>query len=162
MTDAAPLDARPAEPSQFASIRSLSGIDQLKAGMAGEGTVAPIARTVGFDLIEAEIGRVVFEALPTRAMYNPLGTVHGGWMATVLDSACGCVVHSMLKPGQTYTTLELKTMFHKALKADTPVRAVGTIVQMGRRAAFSQAELRGTDGTLFATATSTCLVMEAR
>jgi uncharacterized protein (TIGR00369 family) len=103
---------------------------------------------------------VVFEAVPTRAVYNPLGTVHGGWMATVLDSACGCVVHSMLRPGQTYTTLELKTVFHKALKADIPVRAVGTIVQIGRRAAFSEAELRGLDGKLYATATSTCLVME--
>jgi len=66
----------------------------------------------------------------------------------------------MLRPGQTYTTLELKTVFHRALKADTPVRAVGKIVQMGRRAAFSEAELRGVDGKLYATATSTCLVIE--
>ena len=138
---------------------ALSGVEQLRLGLSG-GLVAPIARTVGFDLTEVEEGRVVFEAVPTRAVYNPLGTVHGGWMATVLDSACGCVVHSMLKPGQTYTTLELKTVFHKALKADVPVRAVGKIVQIGRRAAFSEAELRGLDGKLYATATSTCLVME--
>lgn len=137
----------------------LSGLEQLRLGLKGEAPMAPIARTVGFELIEVEEGHVVFEGLPTRAVYNPLGTVHGGWMATLLDSACGCVVHSLLKPGWNYTTLELKTVFHKALKADTPVRAVGTIVQMGRRAAFSQAELRGTDGTLYASATSTCLVM---
>jgi uncharacterized protein (TIGR00369 family) len=142
------------------SLADLSGIEQLRLGMEGKVPIAPIARTVGFDLVEVEEGRVVFEAVPTRTVYNPLGTVHGGWMATVLDSACGCVVHSMLRPGQTYTTLELKTVFHKALKADVPVRAVGKIVQMGRRAAFSEAELRGVDGKLYATATSTCLVME--
>lgn len=127
--------------------------------MQGDAPIAPISVTVGFDLIEVEEGRVVFEGRPTTAVYNPLGTVHGGWMATMLDSACGCVVHSMLSAEQAYTTLELKTVFHRALKADTVVRAVGTIVQMGRRAAFSQAELRGLDGTLYATATSTCLVM---
>ena len=138
----------------------LSGVEQLRLALEGKATIAPIARTVGFELVEVEEGRVVFEAVPTKAVYNPLGTVHGGWMATILDSACGCVVHSMLRPGQSYTTLELKTVFHKALKADTPVRAVGKIIQMGRRAAFSEAELRGLDGKLYATATSTCLVME--
>ena len=148
MSDAAPLD--------FAT---LSGVDQLRLAMSGEGEIAPIAQTVGFSLVEADEGQVTFEATPTRAVYNPLGTVHGGWIATVLDSACGCVVHSMLKPGQAYTTLELKTVFHKALTAGTPVRAVGRIVQMGRRAAFSEADLRGLDGKLYATATSTCLVM---
>lgn len=140
-------------------LSGLSGIEQLRLVMSGEGAIAPIAQTVGFTMVEVEEGRVVFEATPTRAVYNPLGTVHGGWMATVLDSACGCVVHSLLKPGQNYTTLELKTVFHKALTAGTPVQAVGRIVQMGRRAAFSEAELRGVDGKLYATATSTCLVM---
>ncbi|MDB5422411.1 MAG: PaaI family thioesterase [Brevundimonas sp.] len=140
-------------------LAALSGVEQLRLAMSGECEIAPIAQTVGFSLVEVEEGHVVFEATPTRAVYNPLGTVHGGWMATVLDSACGCVVHSMLKPGQAYTTLELKTVFHKALTAGTPVRAVGRIVQMGRRAAFSDAELRGLDGKLYATATSTCLVM---
>ena len=139
---------------------SLSGVELLRLAIEGRAPIAPIAQTVGFDLVEVEEGRVVFEALPTKAVYNPLGTVHGGWMATVLDSACGCVVHSMLGANQTYTTLELKTVFHKALKADIPVRAVGRIVQMGRRAAFSEADLRGLDGKLYATATSTCLVIE--
>lgn len=151
--------AAPSLPVDFAA---LPGVEQLRLGLRGEAPMAPIARTVGFELVEVEEGRVMFEGLPTHAVYNPQGTVHGGWMATILDSACGCVVHSLLKPGWNYTTLELKTVFHKALKADTPVRAVGTIVQMGRRAAFSQAELRGTDGTLYATATSTCMVMEPK
>ncbi|PZU74894.1 MAG: thioesterase [Brevundimonas sp.] len=139
-------------------IAALSGVEQLRLGLTG-GFVAPIARSVGFELVEIEEGRVVFEGVPTTAFYNPLGTVHGGWMATLLDSACGCVVHSMLRPGQTYTTLELKTVFHKALTAGVPVRAEGRIVQMGSRAGFAEADLRGVDGKLYATATSTCLVM---
>ena len=142
-----------------ADLSALSGLEQLRLAKAGKAEFAPIAQTVGFAMVEAEEGRVVFEATPTRAVYNPLGSVHGGWMATVLDSACGCVVHSMLKPGQAYTTLELKTVFHRALTEGTPVRTVGKIVQMGRRAAFSEAEMRGIDGKLYATATSTCLVM---
>jgi uncharacterized protein (TIGR00369 family) len=128
--------------------------------LEGRLPAAPIAETVGFRLIELEEGRVTFEGEPTLAVYNPIGSVHGGWTATLLDSACGCAVHSTLKPGQTYATLELKTVFHKSLRAGTPVRAEGRIVQAGRRAAFSEADLRGLDGTLYATATSTCLVME--
>ena len=123
-------------------IAALSGVEQLRLGLSG-GFVAPIARTVGFDLTEVEEGRVVFEAVPTAAVYNPLGSVHGGWIATVLDSACGCVVHSTLRPGQTYTTLELKTVFHKALSAGTPVRAEGRIVQAGRRAALRRGRSAG-------------------
>jgi uncharacterized protein (TIGR00369 family) len=142
-----------------ADLSALSGLEQLRLAMSGKAEFAPIAQTVGFMMVEAEEGRVVFEATPTRAVYNPLGSVHGGWMATVLDSACGCAVHSLLKPGQAYTTLELKTVFHRALTAGTPIRTVGKIVQMGRRAAFSEAEMRGLDGKLYATATSTCLVM---
>lgn len=140
-------------------LASLCGLEQLRSALSGFSNAAPIARTVGFEMASVEAGRVVFEAIPTEAVYNPQGTVHGGWTATLLDSACACAVHSMLEPGQAYTTLELKTVFHRALKAGTPVRAEGRIIQMGRRAAFSEADLKGTDGKLYATATSTCLVM---
>jgi uncharacterized protein (TIGR00369 family) len=145
--------------SEPVDLASLSGLEQLQAMVAGHIKV-PIAGTLGYVATEVEKGRVVFEGTPTLAAYNPIGTVHGGWMATLLDSACACAVHSMLKPGQAYTTLEIKTVFHRALKAGIPVRAEGRIVQMGRRAGFSEADLRGLDGTLYATATSTCLVME--
>ena len=141
-------------------LTQLSGLEQLRAAMRGEAPIAPIAATVGFDLKAVDEGHVVFEGVPSQAVYNPLGTVHGGWIATLLDSACGCVVHSMLKPGQAYTTLELKTVYHRALTAGTPVVATGRIIQIGRRAAFSEADLKGVDGKLYATATSTCLVME--
>mgnify|MGYP002358299221 CR=1 FL=1 len=140
-------------------LSTLSGLDQLRLMLDGHIPGAPIAELTGFTMESAENGKVVFVGTPSRATYNPLGTVHGGWMATLLDSACGCAVHSTLKPGQTYTTLELKTVFHRALKADTPVRVEGIILQPGSRAAFSSAEMRGLDGKLYATATSTCLVM---
>ena len=143
------------------ALAHLSGIEQLRLGFQNE-DAAPIATTMGFRLVHAEEGLVRFESTPTRAVYNPIGTVHGGYIATLLDSACGCVVHSMLQPGQTYTSLELKTVFHHALTEGTPVIAEGRIVQSGRRAAFAEADLKGVDGKLYATATSTCLVMEAR
>ena len=142
------------------SLADLSGIEQLRLGFQNDDQAAPIAKTLGFQLVEIEEGRVLFESTPTRAVYNPIGTVHGGYIATVLDSACGCVVHSMLKPGQAYTTLEIKTVFHRALTEGTKVLTEGRIIQMGRRAAFAEADMKGTDGKLYATATSTCLVME--
>lgn len=143
------------------SLSHLSGLEQLRLGFQADENAAPIARTLDYRLVEVEEGRVVFEGTPTRAVYNPIGTVHGGWMATLLDSACACAVHSMLKPGQVYTTLEIKTVFHRALTEGVPVKAEGRIVQIGRRAGFAEADLKGEDGKLYATATSTCLVMEA-
>lgn len=145
-------------PTQAESVQ-LSGLDRLREGLDAPSAIAPISEILAFDLVSAEVGKVVFEGTPTVSVYNPLGSVHGGWMATVLDSACGCVAMSVLAPDQTYVTLELKTMFHKGLKAGTPIRAVGSIVQAGRRVVFSSAELRGIDGTLYASATSTCLVI---
>ena len=144
------------------ALSHLSGVEQLRQGFQADEAAAPIARTLDYRLTEVEEGRVVFEGTPTRAVYNPIGTVHGGWMATLLDSACACAVHSMLKPGQVYTTLEIKTVFHRALTEGVPVKAEGRIVQIGRRAGFAEADLKGLDGKLYATATSTCLVMEAK
>jgi uncharacterized protein (TIGR00369 family) len=146
--------------SIFTLAADLPGVEQLRLAFQGEENAAPIARTLDYRLTEVEEGRVVFEGTPTRAVYNPIGTVHGGWMATLLDSACACAVHSTLKAGQTYTTLELKTVFHRTLTEGVPVRCVGRIIQVGRKAGFSEARLEGLDGKLYATATSTCLVME--
>lgn len=145
--------------SSAPDLSALAGVDFLRMALDGLLPGAPIADTLGFRLTEVEVGRVAFEGTPTQAAYNPIGSVHGGWMATLLDSACACAAHSVLEPGQAYTTLELKTVFNRALKAGTPVRAEGRIVQAGRRASFVEADLRGVDGKLYATATSTCLVM---
>ncbi len=136
-----------------------TGIEQLRAMMAGPGP--GIARTLGFTLTEVEEGRVVFEGEPDERAYNPIGTVHGGYAATLLDSACGCAVHSRLTAAQGYTTLELKVAYHKAMTAQTgPVRAEGRVTTLGRRAAFAEARIVDADGRLYASATSTLLVFD--
>ena len=136
----------------------LSGLDQLRALMA-KGTPPPIGVTMGFTLIEIEEGLAVFAGDPGRSVYNPIGSVHGGYAATLLDSACGCAVHSRLDATQGYTTLELKIAYHRPL-SDTsgPVRAEGRVLSMGRRAGFAEAKLFDGEGRLCASATSTLLI----
>jgi uncharacterized protein (TIGR00369 family) len=141
---------------------ALSGIEQLRRIFA-DPKRAPfgMGKTMGFDHVEIDDGRVVFGATPHEGVYNPIGTVHGGFAATLLDSCVGCAVHSKLKPGQGYTTLELKVAYHRALTKDVgPVRAEGVVVQMGRRAAFAEGKLVDLNGRLYATATSTLLVFD--
>ncbi|QUD90491.1 PaaI family thioesterase [Phenylobacterium montanum] len=136
------------------------GMRQMQTVMAGRDR-PPMVDTLDFDLVEVEKGRVVFEGTPSRRVYNPLGTVHGGYAATLLDSATGCAVHTLLNEGQGYTTLELKVAYHKAMTEQTgPVRAEGKVVTMGRRAAFAEARLTDASGRLYATATSTLLVFD--
>jgi uncharacterized protein (TIGR00369 family) len=138
----------------------MNGAEQLLALMQS-GSIARIGATLGFDLVSVEEGRVAFEGTPGPHVYNPIGTVHGGYAATLLDSACGCAVHSKLSATQAYTTLELKVAYHKAMTEKTGVvRAEGWVVTMGRRAAFAEARLIDANGTLYATATSTLLVIE--
>ena len=138
----------------------LSGLEQLRMFMAS-GKRPGIADTLGFDLVEVADGRAVFAGVPGPHAYNPMGVVHGGYFASLLDSACGCAVHSKLTGQQAYTTLELKVAFHKTMTAQTGwVRAEGSIVTIGRRVAFADARLLDANGALYATATSTLLVME--
>ena len=103
----------------------------------------------------------MFRATPGPHAYNPIGVVHGGYAATLLDSACGVAVHSMLEAGQGYTTLELKVAYHRAITNDTgPVEAIGKVLTFGRRVAFAEAQLTDANGRLLASATSTLLVFE--
>lgn len=142
---------------------ALSGLDQLRAVFdPSHPDRAPgIGKTLGFSVVELEEGRVVFGGHPDESVYNPIGTVHGGYAATLLDSAVGCAVHSALKAGQGYTTLELKVAYHRPLTKDTgPVRAEGKAIQVGRRAAFAEGRLTDLEGRVYATATSTLLVFE--
>ena len=137
----------------------LSGLQQLRALMA-RGARPGIGRLMGFDLVEVDEGRAVFEGTPGEEVYNPIGTVHGGYAATLLDSACGIAVHSRLAPEQGYTTLDLKVSYHKAMTSKTGlVRAEGQVVSFGRRAAFAEARLTDTRGRLLASATSSLLVI---
>lgn len=136
-----------------------SGLDQLRAIFAGKTGYEGIVKTLDLRPVSAEEGFVVFEGSPTKAVYNPIGSVHGGYAATLLDSVMGCAVHSRLKAGQAYTTLELKIAYHRALTdASGPVRAEGSVVSLGKRAAFAEGKLFDKDGNLCATATTTCLV----
>lgn len=129
--------------------------------MIATGDGPAIAGTMRFRLVSVAEGEAVFEGKPGPHAYNPLGTVHGGWTAMLLDSACGCAVHSRLRDGQGYTTLELKIAYHRAMTGATGlVRATGTVVTMGRRAAFAEARLTDAAGRLIASATSTLLVMD--
>jgi len=139
-------------------MNDLSGIEQLRAMIAAEAQPS-IGRTLDFSLVEVGDGLAVFEGSPDERTYNPMGTVHGGYAATLLDSACGIATHSKLAPGQTYTTLELKVAYHRAMSASTgPVRAVGSVISFGRRVAFAEARLTDDQGRLLASATSTLLI----
>jgi uncharacterized protein (TIGR00369 family) len=138
----------------------LSGLEQLRAFMAS-GKRPGIGDSLDFDLVEVGEGRAVFAGVPGPHAYNPMGIVHGGYFSTLLDSACGCAVHSKLSAQQAYTTLELKVAFHKAMTAQTGmVRAEGRVITIGRRVAFVEAVLVDANGVLYATASSTLLVME--
>lgn len=141
----------------------LSGLQQLRAifDPSRPEREPGIGRTLGFAIVEIAQGRVAFGGHPDESVYNPIGTVHGGYAAALLDSAVGCAVHSMLKAGQGYTTLELKVAYHRAMTKDTgPIRAEGTVIKMGARAAFAEGRITDAEGRLYATATSTLLVFE--
>jgi uncharacterized protein (TIGR00369 family) len=143
-------------------LSALSGLDQIRAIFAGKPGHEGIVKTLNLHPVSAEEGFVVFEGSPTRAVYNPLGVVQGGYAATLLDTVMGCAVHSSMKAGQGYTTLELKIAYHRALtEANGPVRAEGRIVSVGKRAAFAEGKLLNKDGRLCASATTTCLVYGA-
>jgi uncharacterized protein (TIGR00369 family) len=138
----------------------LDGISQLRALIAS-GRRPGIAVSLQFGLVEVEVGRAVFAGTPGEHAYNPLGSVHGGYAATLLDSACGCAVHTKLSATQAYTTLELKVAYHRPITRETgPLRAEGRVVSFGRRAAFAEATLVDGEGRLYASATSTLLVLE--
>ena len=137
-----------------------TGLEQLQALMAA-GRMPGIGGSLQFTLVEVAHGRAVFEGEPGPHAYNPIGTVHGGYAASLLDSACGCSVHAALSATQGYTTLELKIAYHKAMTDKTgPVRAEGRVISIGRRAAFAEATLKDAAGKLYASATSTLLVFD--
>ena len=138
----------------------LDGLAQLRALIAS-GRKPGILVSLDFEFIEIELGKAVFAGTPGEHAYNPIGTVHGGYAATLLDCACGCAVHSRLTASQAYTTLELKIAYHKLVTKDTGLlRAEGFVLSFGRRVAFAEAKLINPGGKLFASATSTLLVFD--
>jgi uncharacterized protein (TIGR00369 family) len=145
----------------FARIAGMAGLDALRAMLAGELPPAPIGSTLGFRLVEVERGNATFSCEPSEFHYNPIGVVHGGLALTLLDSAMGCAVQSLLDAGVTYTTLEVKGNFVRPLTSDTgEVRCKGTVVHAGRRVATAEARIEDADGRLYAHGTSTLLILD--
>ena len=122
----------------------------------------PIGETLDFLPIEIEPGRAVFQGRPLLRHYNPLGGVHGGWIATLLDSCVGCAVHSTLPAGKAYTTAELKINYVRPVTMRVPLlRAIGSVIHVGGRMATADGRLVGADGKLYAHATTTCFIFDA-
>ncbi|HKO88076.1 MAG TPA: PaaI family thioesterase [Burkholderiales bacterium] len=140
--------------------RQRSGLELLQSWIADKRR-PPMGDTLDFDLVEVDNGRAVFESTPGRHVLNPLGTVHGGYAATLLDSACGCAALSTLGTDHTYTTVELKVSYHRPITVESgKLRTEGKIVSLGRRVAFTEARIVDSNGRLYASATSTLLILE--
>lgn len=140
-------------------LASMNGLEFLQRLMDGRLPAPPFAELLGFRPVEVEHGRVVFVATPDSRLYNPIGSIHGGYAATLLNSCMGCAVHSTLKAGDGYTTVERKVNFVRQISADTgEVRAEGKVIHVGKQIASAEGRLTDTQGRLLAHATTTCLV----
>ena len=160
------MNAPVAPPLEFGvtplqTMATMTGIDFIQAMIAGKLPAPPIMRTMGFTLGKAEKGSVEFQATPSFEHYNPIGSVHGGYFATLLDSAMGCAVHTVLPAGAGYTTLEFKVSFVRSMTVDTgPIRAIGTVMNAARRTALAEARIIDAKDRLIAHATTTCLIFD--
>jgi uncharacterized protein (TIGR00369 family) len=142
---------------------SMAGADFLRAIAERRLPPPPIASLFGFDLEEVGEGRAVFGVEPQEFHYNPIGTVHGGLAATLLDSAMGCAVHSLLPEGRAYTTLEIKVNYVRGMNRDTGrVRAIGKVIHFGGKIATAEGSIIDGAGKLYAHATTTCLLIDVR
>jgi uncharacterized protein (TIGR00369 family) len=140
--------------------RTMSGLDYLKALYEGVLPPPPISALMDMRLAEVGAGRVVFSALPAEYHYNPLGTVHGGLAATLLDSALGSAIHSTLPAGTGYATLEIKINFLRPITHETgTVYCEGKVIHVGRRIGTAEGRVTDASGKLYAHATSTCIIL---
>jgi uncharacterized protein (TIGR00369 family) len=161
-----PMDDRPAPQIQYGVtptpvMAAMPGVEFVRAMLAGKLPAPPIMQTVEPFDSSVEPGVVVMHSIPGFRHYNPIGSVHGGYAATLLDSAMGLAVHSMLPPGTGYTTLEFKVSFIKGMtEATGTVRTEGRTLNVGRRTATAEARITDAKGRLLAHATTTCLVFE--
>ena len=150
----------PTNPREVAELGlKLSGMEYIQAIFGGELPAPPISELMGFRGVEAEPGRAVFEMEPGPQHYNPIGSVHGGIALTLLDSAMGCAVHTLLAAGVGYTTLEVKTNFVRPISVETGViRCEGVVLHSGSRIATAEGKLTDGEGKLLAHGTTTCLI----
>ena len=139
--------------------RTMSGLDYLHAIQEGMLPAPPMLHLMGMEAVEFEEGRAVFAVEPAEYHYNTIGSAHGGLACTLLDSAMGCAVHTMLRAGAGYTTLELKVNLVRPLTTETGrVFCVGTIIHLGGRIATAEARIEDTERVLYAHATTTCMI----
>jgi uncharacterized protein (TIGR00369 family) len=139
------------------------GLSFLRGIVEGRHPAPPFAGTMDFELTEVEEGRVVFTGKPQARFFNPLGTIHGGWTATILDSAMACAAHSVLKPGEGYTTLEMKINYVRPVMPESGiVRCEGKVIHRGGTVATSEGRLIDERGKLLAHGTETCLIFPAK
>ena len=139
--------------------REQDGITFLQAILGGSLPGVPIAQTLDFAPVSVEPGTVVFEFTPAEFHYNPIGSVHGGMISTMCDSACGCAVQSLLPAGTYYTSLDISVKFLRAVSSGAgPLTCTGTVTHLGGRSALAEARLTGNDGKLYAFATSSCMI----
>ena len=151
------------DPRGFAAeALAVDGLTWLQRMAAGD-VQAPIAATMGFEGVEVERGRVVFSAEPGEHLYNPIGLVHGGMAATLLDSAMGCAVHSVLEAGIAYGTIDLSVRYLRPITADAGrITAEGRLVHRGRRIATAEGSITDGAGRLLATGTTSCMLTDLR
>ena len=151
----------PPGPLPVALATNRPGIDVLRDMIDGRLPSPPIAHALQYLLVHVAPGEAVFQGRPSADFLNPLGSLHGGWYATLLDSAVGCAVHTTIQPGRSYTTLEFKINLVRAIGPDVPlVRAEGRTIHVGRQTATAEGKLIGPDGKLYAHASTTCLIFD--
>ncbi|MEM8749522.1 MAG: PaaI family thioesterase [Pseudomonadota bacterium] len=163
MTDVELLDGQPVPQgfgvADMADVAALSGLDYLRGIVEGRFPAPTIGRALNFRLYEVEEGMAVFTGVPTGDYLNPIGTVHGGYVATLLDSALACAVHSICPVGHASTSVELKLNFVRPVTPQTGrVFARGTVIHPGRQLATSEAKLVDENGKLYAHGTQTCSI----
>ena len=148
--------ARPAQ------IEGKTGLQIMTALLNGDLPHPHMADTFDCDLVELGDGLAIFQATPQLKHYNPLGSVHGGWYATLLDFALGCAVQTKLPAGRSYITSQINVNIVRAANTQTgPLRCIGTAIHVGRQVGTSEARIVGPDGKLYAHATTTCFIFEA-
>jgi uncharacterized protein (TIGR00369 family) len=148
--------------ASLASIRrGLSGLEFFHEMIAGQIPLPPMVRLLGLRLLEADQGRVVFTGTATPDYYNGMGVAHGGWAATLLDSALGCAINSAMPAGRSFTTLELKINYTRPLRREVgEVRCEATVIYVGNRTATAEARIIGPDGKVYAHGTTTFILVE--
>jgi uncharacterized protein (TIGR00369 family) len=142
--------------------RRMSGLEFFQKMLAGEAAPPPMLELMGIRIVEVEFGRVVFVANVEERFYNGTGVTHGGFAATLLDTALGCAINSTTPAGKRFTTVELKVNLTRPLTTvANPLRCEGKVIHVGGRTAISEARITGGDGKLYAHGTTTCIVVEA-